>query len=122
MVRGAEGLDAFRDDRLEVAAGIRQPLARYVAGHPELRLLEPRFMEIRQAVAITKDRRGLTITFLHELIESLKANGFVEAAVTRSGQDATVAPPSSDRNTREFTAPQSVRSPSGGSAATPSDS
>lgn len=95
MVRGADGLDAFRDDGLDVAAGIRQPLARYVADHAELRLLEPRFMEIRQAVAIAKDRRSLTITFLHDLIESLKANGFVAAALIRSGQDATVAPPAS---------------------------
>ena len=93
VVRGANGIDVFRQQRLEATAGIRQPLARYVATHQGLRLVEPRFMEIRQAVATTKDRTDPAIAFLKELVETAKADGFVADALARSGQDATVAPP-----------------------------
>jgi len=94
VVRGADGIDVFREQGLEVAAGIRQPLSRYVASHKGLRLVEPRFMEIRQAVATTKDRSAATIAFLRQFVEMVKASGFVADALARSGQDATVAPPS----------------------------
>jgi polar amino acid transport system substrate-binding protein len=95
-VRGANGFDVFREQGLEAVAGIRQPLSRRVASRPELglRLVEPRFMEIRQAVATTKNRTDAAITFLREFVETVKANGFVADALARSGQDATVAPPS----------------------------
>jgi polar amino acid transport system substrate-binding protein len=89
IVRGAEGTDIFAAEKLDVAAGVRQPLVAYVASHPGLRLIEPRFMEIRQAVAIPK---GRDITFLRELVETLKTNGFIAESLARSGQDATVAP------------------------------
>jgi polar amino acid transport system substrate-binding protein len=94
VVRGSDGIDVFREQRLEVAAGIRQPLSRHVAGHPGLRLLEPRFMQIRQAIATTKGRTEAATAFLSEFVERAKANGFVADALARSGQDATVAPPS----------------------------
>ena len=94
MVRGADGFDVFRQQGLDAVAGIRQPLSRRVASQPGLRLVEPRFMEIRQAVATTKNRSDAAIAFLREFVESMKANGFVADALARSGQDATVAPPS----------------------------
>jgi polar amino acid transport system substrate-binding protein len=94
VVRGAEGVDVFREQGLEVAAGIRQPLAQLVRSEPGLRLLEGRFMEIRQAVGTTRDRAPETIRFLREVVEELKASGFVAAALARANQpDATVAPP-----------------------------
>jgi polar amino acid transport system substrate-binding protein len=94
VVRGPDGIDVFREQGLEVAAGIRQPLSRYVASHPGLRLVEPRCMQIRQAIATKKDRRDAAIAFLRKFVETVKANGFVADALARSGQDATVAPPS----------------------------
>jgi polar amino acid transport system substrate-binding protein len=93
VVRAAEGTDVFGERNLEVAAGIRQPLTRYVASHPGLRIVEPRFMEIRQAVAIPRNRGTAAIAFLSELVETMKASGFIADALARSGQDATVAPP-----------------------------
>jgi polar amino acid transport system substrate-binding protein len=51
-------------------------------------------MQIRQAVATTKNRTDAAIGFLREFVETMKANGFVADALARSGQDATVAPPS----------------------------
>src|SRR5215469_16585317 len=93
VVRGSDGIDVFREQGLEVAAGIRQPLSRHVANRPGLRLVEPRFMQIRQAIATTKDRTDTAIAFLREFVETVKANGFVADALARSGQDAAVAPP-----------------------------
>ncbi|MBL1102253.1 transporter substrate-binding domain-containing protein [Streptomyces coffeae] len=93
VVRGAEGVEVFRAEGLEVAAGIRQPMTGYVAAHPDLRLIEDRFMQIRQALGTTKSRRPETVRFLRELIEELKANGFVADALRRAGQaEELVAP------------------------------
>jgi polar amino acid transport system substrate-binding protein len=93
IVRGEDGIALFLEGDLDVAAGIRQPLARVVAGHGGLRILEPRFMEIRQAVATPRPRSEAAMAFLHDAVEELKAGGFVAEALERSGQDATVAPP-----------------------------
>ncbi|MGW7197966.1 transporter substrate-binding domain-containing protein [Streptomyces chryseus] len=94
VVRGEEGVDAFRAQGLEVAAGIRQPMTAYVAAHPGLRLIEGRFMRIQQAVGTTRHRRPGTVRFLRDLVEELKAGGFVADALRRSGQsDSLVAPP-----------------------------
>jgi polar amino acid transport system substrate-binding protein len=93
VVRGEDGIALFLEGGLDVAAGIRQPLARVVAQHAGLRILEPRFMEIRQAVATPRPRNDAALAFLYEAVEELKAGGFVAAALKRSGQDATVAPP-----------------------------
>jgi polar amino acid transport system substrate-binding protein len=94
VVRGEGGVDAFRAQGLEVAAGIRQPMTAYVAAHPDVRLIDGRFMQIRQAVGTTKSRRPETVEFLRNLVEELKANGFVAESLRRSNQpDATVAPP-----------------------------
>ncbi|NDZ77282.1 transporter substrate-binding domain-containing protein [Streptomyces sp. SID10853] len=94
VVRGDEGVDTFRAQDLEAAAGIRQPMTEYVAGHPEVRLIEDRFMEIRQAVGTTRTRGPETVRFLRGLVEELKARGFVADALRRAHQSATlVAPP-----------------------------
>ncbi|MEV0794733.1 transporter substrate-binding domain-containing protein [Kribbella sp. NPDC050459] len=93
VVRGAEGVDVFRAEGLEAAAGIRQPITRYVAEHPELRLIDERFMQIQQAVGTAKSKRPETVAYLHDLIEDLKSSGFVARSLAASGQaDATVAP------------------------------
>ena len=93
IVRGAEGTEAFVTRDLEAAAGVREPMTEFVAAHPEYRLIEGRFMEIPQAVGTVKAKRQETTQFLHEVVEELKANGFVAEALRRSGQTAPVAPP-----------------------------
>lgn len=92
VVRDTDGIDAYRHHALEVAAGIRQPITRD-AGRYGLRVLEPRFMEIRQAVAIATGHTPAAVAFLRDLVEELKGTGFVADALARAGQDATVAPP-----------------------------
>ncbi|MFJ5288481.1 transporter substrate-binding domain-containing protein [Streptomyces sp. NPDC088348] len=94
VARGEEGVDEFRTQGLEAAAGIRQPMTAYAANHPEVRLIEDRFMEIRQAVGTTRARRPETVRFLRDLVEELKAAGFVADALRRAQQsDTLVAPP-----------------------------
>ena len=94
VVRGAEGTSVYAEQRLDVAAGIRQPVTDFAATEPGLRVLEPRFMEIRQAVGTTRARSEDTVAYLRAFVEELKADGFVAAALERSGRtDAVVAPP-----------------------------
>lgn len=94
VVRGSEGIAVFAEQRLEVAAGIRQPVEDFAAASGAVRVLEPRFMEIQQAVGTTRGRSDATIRFLREFVEQLKTDGFVAEALRRSGRrDATVAPP-----------------------------
>jgi len=94
VVRGAEGVDVFLDEGLDVAAGIRQPMTAFVRGRPDMRLVDERFMQIQQAVGTTKARHPDTVAFLCAAVEELKANGFVSEALRKSGQgDAVVAPP-----------------------------
>ena len=94
VVRGDEGVGEFFDLGLEVAAGIRQPMSEFVNGHPGFRLIEGRFMEIRQAMGTSRTRSPQTVQFLWAFIEELKASGFVAEALRRAGQlDSAVAPP-----------------------------
>jgi polar amino acid transport system substrate-binding protein len=94
VVRGDDGVTVFTEQQLEAAAGIRQPMEAFAAAHAGVRLLEPRFMQIQQAVGTTRTRRDDTLGFLRTFVEELKANGFIAAALRRSGRhDATVGPP-----------------------------
>ncbi|MGY0485961.1 transporter substrate-binding domain-containing protein [Streptomyces sp. WG-D5] len=94
VVRGTDGVDVFHGEGLDVAAGIRQPLTAHVAARQdELRLLEPAFMTIRQAVGTTRDRAPRTVSFLSELVAELLASGFVAEELRRSGQDPALAAP-----------------------------
>jgi polar amino acid transport system substrate-binding protein len=95
VVRGDEGLEVYADQGLEAGAGIRQPTVAWVEAHPGHRVLEPAFMQIRQAVATTRDRDAASIGFLREAVEELKASGFVAGSLARAGKhDVTVAPSS----------------------------
>lgn len=94
VVRGDEGVDVFRAEGLEAGAGIRQPLTAYAAAHSDVRLIDERFMQIRQAVGAPKARQRETVQFLHDLVEDLKASGFVAESLRRANQlAAQVAPP-----------------------------
>src|SRR6478752_94186 len=79
---------------LEVGAGIREPVTAFAARRDDVRVVDEAFMQIGQAVGTTCTRTVETVAFLHELVEELKASGFVADAISRSGQSgAAVAPP-----------------------------
>jgi polar amino acid transport system substrate-binding protein len=96
LVRGASGIDLFTSDKLDVAAGVKQPLVAFAKQHPNVRVMDERFMEIRQAMGTPKGR-DIGARYLRRFVEEMKANGFVADALKRSNQpDAAVAPPATD--------------------------
>jgi len=89
---GRAMIDLFLNDKLEVAAGVRQPLLAYAKDHPDMRVMDGHFMEIQQAMGTPKGRTA-GAEYLRAFVEDAKASGFVAEALKRSGQSATVAPP-----------------------------
>ena len=100
LVRGENGIELFVRDRLEAAAGVKQPLVEYAKTDPSVRIMDGRFMEIRQAMGTPKLRyQGCEAAprYLHAFVEEMKATGFIAEALRRSNQpDAAVAPPATD--------------------------
>ena len=93
LVRSEDGAADFLKEKLEAAGGVKQALQKFIAANPDVRLIEPRFMEIRQAMGTAKGRLA-GAAYLRAFIEEMKASGFVADALKRSGQhDAAVAPP-----------------------------
>lgn len=88
---GRAMIDLFLKDKLEVCAGVRQPLMAYAKDHPEVRLIEEPFQEIKQSMGVPKGRT-LAAAYVRSFIEEMKASGFVADALKRSSQTATVAP------------------------------
>ncbi len=98
LVRGKEGLDGITEalaSGVDAIGGVRQALEGYAKGHVTsdagVRVMDGRFMEIRQAMAASKGRLD-GAAYLHAFIEDAKASGFVAAAIARHKQSATVAP------------------------------
>jgi len=95
LVRGDDGIAVFAKDKLDAAAGVKQPMAIYANSHPDVRLLGGRFMDIQQAMGTAKGREA-GAAYLRAFVEEMKASGFVADALKRSNQpDAAVAPPAS---------------------------
>ena len=85
-------IELFAKDRLDVAAGVKQPLADYAAKHPDVRLLPGRFMVIEQAMATPRGRPAAA-RYLADFVDEMKASGFVAMSLEKSGQkDAAIAP------------------------------
>jgi len=85
-------IDLFRAEKLDAAAGVRQPLAAYAKEHADVRVMEKAFQQIRQAMGTPKGRTA-GAAYLRAFIEEMKASGFVADALKRSNQpDAQVAP------------------------------
>ena len=99
IVRAEQGggrgmIDLFFKEKLDVVAGVKQSLQAHAATDPNVRIMDGRFQVIGQAVALPKGR-PLAATYLKSFVEEMKAAGFVADALKRTGQSATVAPPSS---------------------------
>ncbi|NNG40450.1 transporter substrate-binding domain-containing protein [Flexivirga sp. ID2601S] len=92
VVRGSDGVEVLESAHLEVAAGIRQPVLAHAERY-DLRVLEPAFMQIQQAVAGPKALPAVAASYLRAFVEHAKSTGLVAEALRRAGQDATVAPP-----------------------------
>lgn len=90
---GPQALDMFVRDKLEAAAGVKQPIVAFAKSRSDMRVIPGRFMVIEQAMGTPKGR-GAAARYLREFIEEMKASGFVADGLKRSNQmDAAVAPP-----------------------------
>jgi len=86
-------VQTFLDAGLEVAAGVKQQLEADARKSPGLRLLDERFMVIRQAMGVAKRRGPRAAAVLGEFVEAMKASGWVAASLARHGiEGASVAP------------------------------
>lgn len=86
-------VDTFLAEGAEVAAGVRQQLEADARRHGGLRLLDGRFMVIRQAMGTPRSRGEEAAAFLAAFVEDMKASGFVAAALRRHGvEGASLAP------------------------------
>jgi polar amino acid transport system substrate-binding protein len=89
---GSAMIELFLKDKLEVVAGVKPGLVAYAKEHPDVRVMDGRFMEIQQAMGTPKGRLA-GAQYLRAFVEDVKASGFVAEAIKRSNQSATVAPP-----------------------------
>ncbi len=86
-------VQTFVDQRLEVAAGVRQQLEADQLRFPGHRLLPGHFMVIQQAMGLPRSRGDEAAAFLARFVEAMKASGWVAQAMARHGiQGASVAP------------------------------
>ncbi|WP_246210356.1 transporter substrate-binding domain-containing protein [Nocardioides piscis] len=91
IVRAREATDVYEQEGLDVAAGVRQPMEKYVVATGR-RILEPAFMQINQAVGLPRALDANAVAAVAALVEDLKVAGFVHDQLALSGVEATVAP------------------------------
>lgn len=76
-------VQGFLDQHLDVAAGVRQQLEKDAANAGGLRLLDQRFMVIRQAMGVPKAKGEDAAAYLSQFVEDMKTSGFVETSLAR---------------------------------------
>jgi polar amino acid transport system substrate-binding protein len=76
-------VQGFLDQHLDVAAGVKQQLEKDAASAGGLRILDQRFMVIRQAMGVPKARGDEAAAYLSRFVEDMKASGFVAASLAR---------------------------------------
>ena len=89
-------VDTYLEQGLEVAAGVKQQLQADARRRPGHRLLDGRFMVIRQAMGLPRSGGDDAAALLAAFVEAMKAEGFVARALQRHRIDgASVAPAAS---------------------------
>jgi len=79
-------------DKIDAAAGVKQQLIQFAKSHPNVRVMDGHFQDIRQAMA-TPLGRDAGLKYLNGFIEEMKASGFVKSALERSGQSGDLVAP-----------------------------
>ncbi|MCE1179186.1 MAG: transporter substrate-binding domain-containing protein [Micrococcales bacterium] len=93
VVRGAEGVEVFAEQGLAAGAGIREPVTAWVAERDDVRLLEPAFMQIRQAIGVPVGTDPAAVAWLDEVVEELRAGGAVADGLELGGQSRDLVAP-----------------------------
>ena len=85
--------DEFVAGKVDALAGVKQRVDDAVARTPGARVLDGRFMSIRQAIGMSKGRPA-GLAYLAAFVEDIKASGLVAREIEAEGlRDASVAPP-----------------------------
>jgi polar amino acid transport system substrate-binding protein len=85
--------DAFAARSVDVYAGVKQRAEDAVALVAGARLLDGRFMSIRQAIGLSKGKPA-GLAYLKDFVEDIKASGLVAREIAAEGlKDASVASP-----------------------------
>ena len=87
--------ELLRTGRVDAWASARPVLVDYSAQLPGSRVLEDRYGANRPALVVAKGQAA-RLAYISEFIEEVKASGFVQQAITRSGwRGVQIAPPAS---------------------------
>jgi polar amino acid transport system substrate-binding protein len=76
-------VQSFLDQHLDVAAGVKQQLEADAARIGGLRLLDQRFMVIRQAIGTPKAKGDDAAAYLAQFVEAMKTSGFIATSLAR---------------------------------------
>ena len=79
-----KAFELLRTGRVDAWASARQLLVDYSAQLPGSRVLEDRYGTNRAAMVVAKGQ-GQRLAYIGEFIEEIKASGFVQQSITRSG-------------------------------------
>ena len=82
-------VDLFLSEKLDLAAGIKTGLLAFAENRPDLKVLDGAFMEIKQAIGVSR-RSETAVPYLDQFIEEMLANGFVRDRLEASGQDPSI--------------------------------
>ncbi|MNQ56254.1 Bacterial extracellular solute-binding protein, family 3 [compost metagenome] len=88
----AGAVDIFLAERLDAAAGVRQPLEQFALQNDEVRVLHDSFTQIRQAMAIPIERTHAA-AYVQDFIQRHIGSGFVAESLSKSGQGEVHVPP-----------------------------
>lgn len=89
-------MQAFLDQNLDVAAGVKQQLEHDEQKAGGLRILVQRFMVIRQAMGVPKHRGEEAVSYLPAFVEEMKTSGFVAASLARHGIEGAIVAKEND--------------------------
>lgn len=86
----AAAIALFDQQRLDAAAGVRQPLLAWAQAHRGHRVLADRFTAIQQAVAAPASRPDEALRALFAEVDAIKAGPLLRDALARAGQAVTL--------------------------------
>jgi polar amino acid transport system substrate-binding protein len=76
-------VQGFLDQNLSVAAGVRQQLQKDASRTAGLRILDQRFMVIRQAMGVPKSRGAQAAQYLANFVKQMRSSSFVADSLER---------------------------------------
>lgn len=87
-----EAIATFKAGSTDAVAGVRQNLVDATRGDNQYRVLDDRFMQIGQGIAVPNARTAASADYVDSFVEEMKATGRVRTALDASGQDGAEEP------------------------------